>query len=235
MDATFSGFCAGCVARPDICPLAQNFTAAQLEETIYAFIDAIKYDPFPLGGTVIDYNLVKNYIAYRLYFPNTWPKLATLMYGIMTGNVSVLTELAATSNAAPASGSSFAEAPSGIKCSDVLSYTNVLDEKRDVFRGRLEKSRIGGDAADATVARCSQWRMPAKERYDGDFKVQTKNPMLIIGNTFDPVTPLISARNLSETIDTSVLLQHDSYGVSLPCTSNIRCITDPPMTYSTTA
>jgi hypothetical protein len=87
-----------------------------------------------------------------------------------------------------------------------------LEEKLDIFNGRTTKSRIAGDAASDVVARCAQWPMPAKERYMGDFNVETKNPMLIIGNTYDPVTPLVSARNVSETIKTSVLLHQDTYG-----------------------
>lgn len=53
------------------------------------------------------------------------------------------------------------------------------------------KSLLGEDF------RCAQWKLPAKERYDGDFDVGTRNPVLIINNRFDPVTPLASARNQS--------------------------------------
>lgn len=217
MDDSFSGFCEGCISHPDACPLAGNLTAAELEDKIYAFIDAIKFEPLVFQGTLITYSLVKPFIARQLYFPHLWPGLASTLHGVMTGDVSVLANFAApttTTEEAEEPVPNFDEALLGIKCSDMLSYTDDLDDKRDVFKGRLEISRIGGDSADMMVARCSQWRMPAKERYDGDFDIRTETPMLIIGNTYDPVTPLASARNLSETIETSVLLQQDSYGVS---------------------
>lgn len=52
----------------------------------------------------------------------------------------------------------------------------------------------------------------AKEKYLGNLTVSTRHPALIIGNTFDPVTPLKSARNTSADLLESVVLQHDGYG-----------------------
>lgn len=154
--------------------------------------------------------MVKGYIGFQLYFPNRWPLLAAVIGGVMLRDESVVELFLAGGGAAD--GPDFTEAQEGIKCGDVWSHTDKLDDKLEVFEGRHSISRIMGDSADDIVAKCAQWRMPAKERYMGDFNVETKNPMLIIGNTHDPVTPLASARNLSETIQTSRLLQHDSYG-----------------------
>lgn len=62
---------------------------------------------------------------------------------------------------------------------------------------------------------CAQWPFEAAERYEGSFLgVKTKNPILFVGNTYDPVTPLVSAHNVSAGFVGSVVLQHDSYGVS---------------------
>jgi hypothetical protein len=72
-----------------------------------------------------------------------------------------------------------------------------------------------GDAADYLPMDCAQWRMPAKERYEGGFEVQTKGRVLVIGNKGDPVTPLASARNVSAGLVGSVVLEHGGYGVSL--------------------
>lgn len=62
----------------------------------------------------------------------------------------------------------------------------------------------------------TQWKLEAKERYTGDFRVKTKHPMLVIGNTYDPTTPLRSARNISESFEGSVVLEHGGYGVCYP-------------------
>ena len=61
---------------------------------------------------------------------------------------------------------------------------------------------------------CAQWKIEPKERYTGDFNVKTKSPVLFIGNTFDGLTPLVSAKNVSSTFEGSALLTVDGYGVS---------------------
>jgi hypothetical protein len=71
-----------------------------------------------------------------------------------------------------------------------------------------------GDVATVTISTCAQWDFEAKERYGGDFRVKTSFPPLIIGNTWDPVTPLKSARNVTALFEGSVLLQHNGHGVS---------------------
>ena len=63
---------------------------------------------------------------------------------------------------------------------------------------------------------CAQWQFVGKDRYEGDFRVKTKKPILFIGNTYDPVTPLASAKAMSEKFEGSVVLERGGYGVSLP-------------------
>lgn len=62
------------------------------------------------------------------------------------------------------------------------------------------------------MSACAQWPYSAKERYEGDFQVKTKNPVLILGNTGDAFTPLVSAYNLSSGFEGSVVLEIDGYG-----------------------
>lgn len=71
-----------------------------------------------------------------------------------------------------------------------------------------------GDLQAAAIAiPCSRWKMRAKERYTGAFEnIQTANPLLFVGNTFDPLTPLISAKNASAAFPGSRVLQSNSYG-----------------------
>jgi len=63
---------------------------------------------------------------------------------------------------------------------------------------------------------CTQWKIEAKERYEGDFQVQTKKPVLLIGNTYDGLTPLLSAHNVSSGLKGSVVLEVRGYGVCNP-------------------
>jgi TAP-like protein len=78
----------------------------------------------------------------------------------------------------------------------------------------MNNSRIAGDMAVHFITQCAQWQMDAKERYEGDFQVQTVNPILLLQNTSDPVTPLRSAHNMSAGLEGSVVLEQNGYGVS---------------------
>lgn len=230
------GFVKGCISNPKACPMGKNQTAAQLEESIYQLFQKLKSDPIgipapgtPGGGILVDYSLISAAIFRQLYTPFTWQNTAKCIAALMTGsntNPNLQFCIPGMGGDSSSSGSNAKrseaaarqdqESQYGIKCSDVRVHTNNLTEMMPVFEGRHKKSRFFGDYADTVVARCAQWTLPAKERYKGDFNVTSKNPVLVIGNTHDPVTPLVSAKNVTETFKGSVLLQHDSYGVSLP-------------------
>ncbi|KAK5997430.1 Serine protease Hip1-like protein [Cladobotryum mycophilum] len=217
-DASFLGFIKGCVAAPKACPLAQNLTAAELENKLYDFFETLKQNPIPIpipgfpgGGLILDSSTVKYIIQSSLDFPSTWPGLSETIHNLMTGNFSAFVSGDGGVPLLDGAGG-HTEALQGIKCSDVRVHTPNLDDMRPLFEKRHKMGRFFGDVTDEMPARCAQWKLPAKERYMGDFKVKPKNPVLLIGNTHDPVTPLVSARNVSETFEGSVLLHQDSYG-----------------------
>lgn len=214
MDDVFKGFCKGCVAKPEACPLAGNLTAEQLEEFLYTTLDDLKANPIPVvdpampgGGTLLDYSFVKAYFLRQLNFPSQWPSVAKMLAGAAAGGAE---------DTPSSEGQGADESQLGIKCSDVLKHTNNLTDLLPVYETRRKLSRFGGDTIDQVIAQCAQWKLPAKERYDGDFKIKTKNPVLIINNRHDPVTPIVSARNVSKTLEGSVLLEQNSYGVRTP-------------------
>lgn len=67
----------------------------------------------------------------------------------------------------------------------------------------------------------------AQERFTGPWNHTTSHPVLVIGNTYDPVTPLASAKMHAEMYgDSGVLVQQDGYGhctlsETSKCTANI--------------
>jgi hypothetical protein len=103
----------------------------------------------------------------------------------------------------------------GIHCVDRTPRTSSFDEFLPTVRRLYKTSRIFGDVTVSTSATCAQWRIEAKERYEGDFRVQTRNPILLIGNTYDGHTPLVSAYNVSSGFEGSVVLEIHGYGVSI--------------------
>jgi hypothetical protein len=210
-DKVFTVFCESCVASPSTCALARNnVTAADLEAKIYNLIDNIKFNPVPFNNTLIDYDLIKNGIAAALYGPLYWSGMAAGLDALITGN---LTLFAVTWDALLTSAGGATLPLAGISCSDKPVRFSSVEELRPSVERQYSVSRILGGTYPFLDAVCSQWRMDAKERYLGDFQVRTRNPVLLVGNTGDPLTPLVSARNVSSGLAGSVVLQHNGYGV----------------------
>jgi hypothetical protein len=190
-----------------------NVTTSDLETAMADLFETLKYNPIPIVGTVVDYSKVKAYIFNTLYYPFEWPQLAALLDTMLTGN---LTALAGYLEAMGSGASAFVdESEFGIRCSDKIPRASSWSQLVPTFDQMNQDSRWFGDVAVSVPMTCSQWQFGAKERYLGDFNVQTKNPILLIGNTFDPATPLVSARNMSIGFEGSVVLEHNGYGVSL--------------------
>lgn len=211
-DGAFSGFCSQCVGNKDLCPIAGDRTARELKEDIFAALEALKDKPIPVSvdgqGYIVDYATMKGTIYHTLYTPAAWPQLAEKLDVMFSGNITgILIDLVTPLPANPDQ-----EASLGIKCSDNQSPLKTLEDAMPGVEAREKLSKIGGDVADFSSLQCARWQMPAKEQYTGDFKVKTENPVLLVGSQNDPITPIVSARNMSEGFEGSVVLEQKGYG-----------------------
>ncbi|KAB8262181.1 TAP-like protein-domain-containing protein [Aspergillus pseudonomiae] len=213
-DKVLTGFCEECVATPDKCPLARDRTASEVEEAIYGLIDHVKFNPIliPVAGTptILDYTTLKTQVFSVLYSPTGWDDFSTFLNNLITGKLEEAGEYLTKITSAPPSLD--AEAQYGIKCSDSFRTDNSEEDVLSLIKQRHELSRIGGDVSDYVLTRCAEWKIQPKERYTGDFQATTRNPILVIGNSGDPVTPLAAARNVSAGFANSVVLEHGGYG-----------------------
>ena len=219
VDAILTKFCEACVTTLERCPLGVNKTAEQLEKDIIAAIDGLLEDPIPIqipgvsGGYLLDYTTVKGAIySTPFYFPFQWSGLALQLQAIMDRNITTLAAVFGGPDSRLLVDSSRTEAQYGIKCADLDKYSSLSDW--EVIQDARHEQSYWADASDIVVS-CARWRFDAKERYEGNFTVKTRNPIMLIGNTADPVTPIVGARNASAGYEGSVVLQHDSYGVSI--------------------
>ncbi|KAH8898034.1 TAP domain-containing protein [Thozetella sp. PMI_491] len=209
-DKVFHAFVNGCVSSPEQCALASgNVTAAELKHNLLQKLNDLKYNPIVLGSSIVDYSRVQSTIATTLYFPALWPVLSVGLHGVLTENA---TEVEILDNAlAGRTDSKAIEYLAGIECSDKTARATKRSEIAP-FVDQLFKTPAFSDIQTNVFAWCANWKMEAKERYSGDFHVKTRNPILLIGNTFDPATPLVSARNVSAGFEGSVVLQHNGHG-----------------------
>ncbi|KAF9641105.1 alpha/beta-hydrolase [Lasiodiplodia theobromae] len=238
-DKTFAGVLSACVeAGPERCALAgSNRTAASLEKDVYSLMEELKQRPIPLSGILIDYHLVRGYILLGLYNPVNYPSIMALLDGLLSKNLTVITEAMAGSASVTASAGN--DAQKGIQCGDKGADVSAwADPARNGFDKTIlpamealnERSRLAGDTSAGLSATCGRWRTQAKERYTGDFNVKTKHPIMLIGSMFDPVTPLVSAKNVSEGFEGSVALQHNGFGHTSPAQISL-CTTKAVQAY----
>lgn len=218
LDDAFRGFCKECVSTPKNCSLAKGQTAQELEDSILSLFNTIKRLPVPIadhkdpaGGWLLDDKMLKRHVMQVMYAPLQWPKLADTLSAVMNGSAA---NVAVRIINWPWGDTSSRDAYYAIRCGDAVSPNLSFDQAPSIVASRRERSPLFHDVVDAAAFICGQWKFRAKERYGGDFSVKTKNPILLLGNSYDPVTPLASAHNVSDALEGSVVLQHDSYGVS---------------------
>lgn len=175
-------------------------------------MDAVKERPIAIGSYLVDYAAVKGLILQSLYDTASWPGLSAVLAMALTDTLTedVVADLSPPFT--PEAGNQIA-ALMGIRCVDRTARASSLDEFLPVVERLGETSRIYGDATVALNMQCARWKIEPKERFEGDFQVKTKNPILLLSNTYDSHTPIISARNVSSGFEDSVVLEINGYGV----------------------
>ena len=216
-DKVFSGIFSGCVAAPENCALARdNKTAAELEQAVWDLIYYVKYNPIPIGTLKLDYNTLKGIIVESLYSASSWPQLATLLDTLLSGNLTDALGILEGYSTTTEDETQLFMAVNGIHCSDRDARASSFDEFLPTIGRLYNTSNIMGDVTVGISMTCAQWKIEPKERYEGDFRAQTKNPVLFIGNTYDALTPIKSAYNVSSGFEGSVVLEVNGYGVCKP-------------------
>ncbi|KJY02026.1 hypothetical protein TI39_contig264g00023 [Zymoseptoria brevis] len=225
-EAVLDGFISGCVSRPDLCPIANRPTDQKsLQVQIYDLFDSINTAPYTIDNTtspptILDSKTLHAAVIAPLYAPPLWTILGDFFDAVWTRNVTKYSLLLPTLTGAlrgpptPFADMSKVEATPAIRCSDTsLRSTSPYPEPARISRALLAQSnRLAGSVTTAQTLLCPQWPFQAKERYQGDFNVTTKNPILFVGNIFDPITSLAAARNGSATFKGSGILIQDGYG-----------------------
>lgn len=220
-DKTLRGFLSGCADHPETCALARpDKTADQLEADLYAFLQDIRLNPIPLPKAttpldVVTYPAIQGRLLLSLYRPLEYPMMAAVLDGLMQRNATLAGILFASEAESGAVPMTAPEAILGIRCGDKVPRVDSLEELRSTYLEFEETTKFFVDVwGNINTITCGQWKFEAKERYTGNFDVETANPILFIGGTYDPVTPVASAKNMSESFRNGVLLHHNGFGVS---------------------
>jgi hypothetical protein len=197
------------------CPLnTGSLTAKEIKSVVENLITNIKEDPIPVPGKVdraadiITYSDVMNLIKDVFYTPlKLFPKQATLLADVAYGNGSLFADHKAkehTPSCPPLPNPANQKTPEqpctipttmagpAIFCSDgePLDHWSKKDWLKYVDT-LVRQSKWIGEYWSSITLQCASWKGRAKWNVKAaDLVGNTAHPMLLIGNTLDPVTPL---------------------------------------------
>ncbi|KAM0814410.1 putative TAP-like protein-domain-containing protein [Seiridium cardinale] len=211
-DATFTAVLEECIKAGDRCALSQvNSTALELQATLMGLADDIKAAPIAVNNTVIDYNFVLDAIYYSIKYPSLFQTIAPYILDILNRqNLDDVVAFGAKLIQGATGGRP--EALYGIKGSDTIPHYDNLAAAMPDIEYMQQASPLFWGVAGSALTLLAQWPFKAKEVYSGDFNTKTPNPILFIGNTWDPATSLSSARNMGASFEGSVVLEQHGYG-----------------------
>jgi pimeloyl-ACP methyl ester carboxylesterase len=142
--------------------------------------------------------------------PGAWPQLARDLERAARGDGSALATLARAVLAGTRSAAG--DPPAAITCTDSPARQGPGAWPQVIAR-LTRVSQVGGPFVGwSNWAPCASWPARSRDRYTGPWNARTKNPVLVIGTTFDPATPYTNARRVADLLGNAILLTHDGYG-----------------------
>lgn len=210
-----------CLAAGDNCAFAGNSTTTeQISDRFKAIADRLLAEPLDLGGGfIVTYDLLISVTLGTLYNPANYPFLAQ--------DLAFLEDVLGTNNfgaVAPTFAQdsvfvnkrgfpnyeNFVESFPAVACSDSNNPSDY-----DVWSTEGANADLNGYFGRIWTwasSPCAQWPLRDAARFNGPFNEFTANPILIIGNLYDPATPYEGALAADAGLPNSVLLTVDVTG-----------------------
>ncbi|KAJ7474130.1 TAP-like protein-domain-containing protein [Mycena latifolia] len=222
-DKTLQTFFDSCVAAgPDACAYYAP-TAAEIATNLAALTESIRAQPFPvrtsLSHGIVDFSFFRNYIFASLYSPyNAFAGFAEGLAALTAGNATGVYaanqvpafECDCAAPAAPFTANIY-EGQITTSCGDGPVVDDSIADLRAFYADQAQLASFA-DIWALWRVHCSGWKIHREGRFQGPVGANTSFPLLVIGNTADPVTPLMWARKAAGLFPGSVLLTQDSPG-----------------------
>ncbi|KAK0228236.1 TAP-like protein-domain-containing protein [Armillaria fumosa] len=223
-DKTLQAFFDGCFeAGPQNCPFYADSPKA-ISNRLNALYESIRVNPIPVklesSYGILDYPRLRAAIFRSLYVPQiAYPYLAQALVDLELGNGTLLFNMIQKSSEVfecSCDSSVTALAPvvdsqMAIMCNDGAPVPRNLEAAQSYYDRMTEAFDWGSMWAGLRIS-CSGWPELSKDKFQGPFIANTSHPLLLIGNTADPVTPLVAAKHMSKGFTGSVVLTQDSPG-----------------------
>jgi pimeloyl-ACP methyl ester carboxylesterase len=212
LEASFDAFAANCVVLVAGCPLGPE-PRRFLEELLAQAATAPIPSALPGETRQATPGVVMTAVVHSLYDTGRWPQLIQGLAAARNGDSQGLFSLsdAYWSRLQDGSYTNLMDASLAINCADTDPATAVPEEEvRTLATEWGPRFPLFGAASAVGLHTCAVWeaeRTPIPER-----DAEGAAPILVIGNSGDPVTPLPGAVDMAEDLTSGVLLTWQGQG-----------------------
>ncbi|KAI1791399.1 TAP-like protein-domain-containing protein [Ganoderma leucocontextum] len=254
-DDVYKGLITACaLAGPDGCTLTSTGDGPlDVNNRIQDIIDVAHSAEATNSSSSITPGIVRTQLFWpAMYAPSTWMSLtnetlpqvaqqlksASLGSGNVTKRFDLMRRRSLVSLMKRAENSSVSYTTQAILCGDAPDRTsNNTATMRDVFDTVINTahnvSHMFGTLWPNPIHDCAFWPERAVERYMGPFNKTLANRILVIGNTYDPVTPFVGAKKVADGLgDSATLVRMNGFGhTSQAAAGQSTCINNIIHTY----
>ena len=229
LETELDAFLANCVKTGATCPLGQTVSDGQ--KTLRDFLVSVDSTPLATGDPArpLTQALAFYGVIDAMYSPTSWPELRDALGAALAGDGQ---ELLSMSDAyfQRVDGSyvdNELQANQAINCLDEEVRGGPTTTPESVFRA---DSPIAGDIMFGLADRgCGDWPLTTTLTAP-NYRAPGTPPILVVGTTRDPATPLVWAQQLAHTLANGVLLTRDGDGHTAYLSGN-TCIVDSVDTF----
>ncbi|KAJ7700754.1 TAP-like protein-domain-containing protein [Mycena rosella] len=222
-DKVLQTFIDGCAAAgPDACAFYAP-TSAEITANLNALFSSIKVQPIPVVTSVsygiVDFTILHNFVFDAFYTPYAlFATLAQSLADLAKGNAKTLYSanevppFECECNTTTPFHENTYEAALAIACGDATPVNDTVAGLQAFYASERTVSSFADLWGNWRVL-CSGWQLHREDRFKGPFGAPNVSfPLLVIGNTADPVTPLVGAKATADAFPGSVLLTIDAPG-----------------------
>jgi pimeloyl-ACP methyl ester carboxylesterase len=228
-------------AGPSNCAFYSGSSARDIKKRLHNLLGVIKENPVFIGTSetygpkIFTYSDVMLEIRESLYEPlDRFPQIATLLAALASplsrSSVEVIAgyKFRADYRITHKSSGDGVFVPTGIFCSDGPDLTSTNKSSLLAYAEPLAaQSKYVGASWITHRLECSGW--VTRPRWEFDYRNaggKTRHPILFVGNTLDPVTPLSNAHENAAMWEGSGVLEvrgegHCTYAVESACTNRV--------------
>ncbi|KAI0079989.1 hypothetical protein K474DRAFT_1591034 [Panus rudis PR-1116 ss-1] len=203
-------------AGPQLCALAQvsDVSPLDIKTRIEEFHDSLYYQPLPVPHAIhpgiLTSGRARQHLLVTLERVVIWPESAHALAEAMKGNGAPMLDFLdsySSLNALQRTAVSCNDAPPF----DPPASEEIVEEFLDVYQN--VSHFVIPVVTDEPDSGCQYWPVSPPERFIGPWNHTLRNPMLVISNTADPVTPIASGQIVDKLLgNSSRLLVLDSPG-----------------------